>query len=1261
VIDALLFVFGRRAKQIRLKKLCELIHSSKEFPNLRECRVSVHFADIVDTDDADGFEIVPNTEFVISRSANRSSTSKYYINNGVSSFTEVTTLLKTKGIDLDNNRFLILQGEVEQIAMMKPKAPSPHEDGFLEYLEDIIGTNKYVEAIEESFQEVERLNDARGTKLDRVRAVDREKEALEGAKAEAESFMLKQLKIDVARSELLQLYRHNCVSSNAEAEENRAALQARLDEEQAKLSEFTSQVKTFEKQYADVKAEYDTINKEMLAAKSDFQAYERKDIKYREDIKHQKSKLKKLKGTISRNSKKIVDLQTKMEQDEKSAPKLQSTIEKLSAHKLEAEQQLDQVFESLRGQTEHLRVDMEAKQKQLIPLKNKVNEAQQRIAVVESQLAMFNERDQEARAKIEEQQNALAKSREHASNIETALTEHDANIKQQKKRLPAAQRELEQVTKDEEKTATLRASLRARTAEAKASMEASKSQSTVVTQLMKAQKRGTLPGILGRLGSLGAIDNKYDVAVSTACRKLNSIVVDTASTGQKCVDFLRKHNIGRASFILLEKMEYLRARSSKQIETPENVPRLFDLIKVKDKSLLPAFYYAMNDTLVAENLEQAVRIANANGKRWRVVTMAGQLIDTTGTMSGGGTKVMRGAMSARVSSNNDSVADIKELDNLSDQLDTAESDLQRLRARKVELEAEIAKMSKQISAADVARRKMVMDLENTRNSFEQQETQLQESMSKLEELQDAAMDEMEPLEAELKEHRAAHAQASKNTEKLEASISRLEKAIMDAGGAKLRTLKAKVEQLTQQAHDAEKTLTKIGVEKTSSQKKITNAEKAIAKAETEREAAQQELEELEAEYSQMDEDALAVQEAYNQADEALKAKETDLKTLQKQYDQAKKATDKIRVVEIEISNELDKYSRELHDARKKIQSYNKQLSGLKKKIRASRKALVPIDEPEEVQETQSPEEEIQSQNQDDADMSDAKHNSDEDTTSTRRSRRQQANSENVDEEDEDEDEVADDDEELDEAADAKIDSKVPNFRELTEEQLLRLSENDLKYNLAILEEEIGGMAPNMKAIQEYQRKEREYAKRVVELDSITSERDGARKVYETLRKKRLDEFMDGFSTITMKLKEMYQMLTLGGDAELELVDSLDPFSEGIVFSVRPPKKSWKNIQNLSGGEKTLSSLALVFALHHYKPTPLYVMDEIDAALDFKNVSIVANYIKERTKNAQFVIISLRNNMFELADRLVGIYKTHDVTKSITIDPRSFSVPTQSNQ
>ena len=216
----------------------------------------------------------------------------------------------------------------------------------------------------------------------------------------------------------------------------------------------------------------------------------------------------------------------------------------------------------------------------------------------------------------------------------------------------------------------------------------------------------------------------------------------------------------------------------------------------------------------------------------------------------------------------------------------------------------------------------------------------------------------------------------------------------------------------------------------------------------------------------------------------------------------------------------------------------------------------------------------------------------------------------------------------------------------------------VKYEVVQLEAALGAMEPDLGAIEEYRTRSEAYSAQIAALDGITARRDALRKEHEALRKRRLDEFMAGFNIISLKLKEMYQMITLGGDAELELVDSLDPFSEGIVFSVRPPRKSWKNIGNLSGGEKTLSSLALVFALHHFRPTPLYVMDEIDAALDFRNVSIVGHYIKERTKDAQFVIISLRNNMFELADRLVGIYKTHNQTKSVTIDPHSFVVAAQ---
>jgi len=87
-----------------------------------------------------------------------------------------------------------------------------------------------------------------------------------------------------------------------------------------------------------------------------------------------------------------------------------------------------------------------------------------------------------------------------------------------------------------------------------------------------------------------------------------------------------------------------------------------------------------------------------------------------------------------------------------------------------------------------------------------------------------------------------------------------------------------------------------------------------------------------------------------------------------------------------------------------------------------------------------------------------------------------------------------------------------------------------------------------------------------ELNAATAIRDGIKKIYDDLRKKRLDEFMSGFTEITMKLKEMYQMITLGGDAELELIDNFDPF-QGILFSVRPPKKKVGKIFQICLEEK----------------------------------------------------------------------------------------------
>lgn len=137
-------------------------------------------------------------------------------------------------------------------------------------------------------------------------------------------------------------------------------------------------------------------------------------------------------------------------------------------------------------------------------------------------------------------------------------------------------------------------------------------------------------------------------------------------------------------------------------------------------------------------------------------------------------------------------------------------------------------------------------------------------------------------------------------------------------------------------------------------------------------------------------------------------------------------------------------------------------------------------------------------------------------------------------------------------------------------------------------------------LKEYRKREQEFLSRAKDLEEVTAERDAQKATYDGLRKQRLDEFMTGFNLISAKLKEMYQMITLGGNAELELVDSMDPFSEGIIFSVMPPKKSWKNISNLSGGEKVRSCPLMDFSKHDLSG---YITERIESLLDSELVGI----------------------------------------------------------
>ena len=223
----------------------------------------------------------------------------------------------------------------------------------------------------------------------------------------------------------------------------------------------------------------------------------------------------------------------------------------------------------------------------------------------------------------------------------------------------------------------------------------------------------------GRLGDLGVIDDKYDVAVTTACGALNNLVVDAVEQGQACSEHLRKGNVGRASFMVLEK---LPSRDLGRIETPENVPRLFDLIKPKDARFAPAFYKGVFNTLVADDLVQAQRIGYGK-KRWRVVTLAGQLIDPSGTMSGGGAKVSRGGMSSKFTA--DKVAP-EVVARYEQETTVAEEELAVSQAERKAAEAEMTQLRKRLPEIEIAMEKIELDVQTASKRIAEAEKRLAE-------------------------------------------------------------------------------------------------------------------------------------------------------------------------------------------------------------------------------------------------------------------------------------------------------------------------------------------------------------------------------------------------------------------------------------------------------------------------------------------------------------------------------------------------------
>ncbi len=195
----------------------------------------------------------------------------------------------------------------------------------------------------------------------------------------------------------------------------------------------------------------------------------------------------------------------------------------------------------------------------------------------------------------------------------------------------------------------------------------------------------------------------------------------------------------------------------------------------------------------------------------------------------------------------------------------------------------------------------------------------------------------------------------------------------------------------------------------------------------------------------------------------------------------------------------------------------------------------------------------------------------------------------------------------------------------------------MKKQVSSLKEEIRALGPvNVNAIEDYKEIKERHTLMSTQYEDIQKARETLNEIIRDLDDGMRRQFAERFQDIQREFDKAFKELFGGGKGTLELQEEEDILEAGILIISQPPGKKLQNMMQLSGGEKALTAIALLFAIQNLKPSPFCLLDEIEAALDDSNVGRFASYLQKLTKNTQFIIITHRRGTMVAADRLYGI-------------------------
>ncbi|KAM8974318.1 structural maintenance of chromosomes protein 1B [Pelodytes ibericus] len=1157
LMDALSFVMGEKTANLRVKSVRELIHGANiGKPVSSTAKVHLIYCE------EDGEERTFSRIIV-------GNSSEYRVNGNANSRSAYISELERIGVIVKARNCLVFQGEVESIAMKKPKERTrlfEQISNSWELAEDYERKKKIMLQAEEDAQFV--YNKKKNV------AVERKHAKLEKEEAEKYKLLAKQLRKNKEQLQLFQLYhnerRIDSLMTNLEGKNTDT------NSQKEQLSQAESDLKEEKRDLGKLNRDLQHIEKEIKAKEASLYQSRPLYIKARENTAHHLKKVETTKKSLNNNEKQCLKLGQEISE-------LEGDVVAIRKAWREFERKVDEDLKSRQG-------DVQLAESQLEQYRTLKEDARKKSSVLGQQLEKLQWEQRADQEKLSFDQRRHKDIQVNKKHTEEQIEEYKKRMEKLEDYINACIKSLEENRVQEEQLVSEIEWGKQRMTEVNEELNGivgdlqnariefhEGSRQKMKAEILESMKRMYPDSVFGRLFELcHPIHKKYQLAVTKVFgRYMNAIIVSTEKVARDCIKFLKEERAEPETFLSLD---YLDIKPiNEKLRGIKGSKMMIDVIQTASASLKKVIQFVCGNGLVCESVKEARHIAFDGPERIKTVALDGTLFLKSGVISGGSSDLRFKAKRW----------DEKEINELKEKRDLLMSELR-----------ELMKLKRKES-----------DLKQLQAQSQGIQTRLKYSQSELEIIK------KKQLVNSLMENSRLESELANSASQITMLSEELD----------VRTVK--IDNLQEQMNKLEDKVFKEFCEEIG----VTN----IREYEEEHVKQQQETDKKRLEFENQ-KTRLGIQLEYSRGHlekeakkgeklkESVRKEEGEILKLRKEEERVLTAVNDVLTQQQQLKNLLILKRSEVVDAQKQVEETRKKVLNINREMGKRQKESMVVESLLEVQNLERHNLLLDCKVQD-LHITLLAGSLDDITEIELEPESTQATADIYERE-----------------RNIHIDytQLPPHLKNLMTDKEIADELEKLRQE-AITQENtlLKTAAPNLKAVEKLQTVKEKFQETSAAFEASRRKARMCRHEFEQVKQRRYELFSRCFEHVSIAIDQIYKKLCRNASAQAFLCpeNPEEPYLEGIGYNCVAPGKRFMPMDNLSGGEKSVAALALVFAIHSFRPAPFFILDEVDAALDNTNIGKVTSYIKEQSREQlQMVVISLKEEFYSTADALIGV-------------------------